>query len=86
MSKFDWDQGDREKCARRVPVAEIEALIDDPRTLIAGDPQEGETRYRAVGHNSDGQPMFVVFTLRARAGEVLVRPLSARYRHRDKSL
>jgi uncharacterized DUF497 family protein len=64
MSKFDWDHGNREKCARRVPVAEIEALIEDPRTLIAGDPYEGETRFRAIGHNSDGRPMFVVFTMR----------------------
>jgi uncharacterized DUF497 family protein len=53
--------------------------------LIAGDPYEGETRFRAIGHNSDGRPMFVVFTMRMKAGEVLVRPFSARYRHRDKS-
>ena len=31
-----------EKCARRIPLAEIEALIDGPRTLIAGDPYEDE--------------------------------------------
>jgi hypothetical protein len=46
------------KCARRVPLHEIEALIDDPRTLIAGDPYEGETRFRAVGRNSEGRPLF----------------------------
>jgi uncharacterized DUF497 family protein len=60
MSKFDWDQGNREKCARRVSIEEIEALIDDRRTLIAGDPYGGETRFRAVGHNSAGKPLFVV--------------------------
>jgi len=26
-------------------------LIDDPRTLIAGDPYEGETRFRVIGRN-----------------------------------
>jgi hypothetical protein len=34
MSKFDCDDGNREKCSQRVPLHEIEALIDDPRTLI----------------------------------------------------
>lgn len=85
MSKFDWDEGNRGKCVRRVPLTEIEALIDDPRTLIAGDPYQGETRFRAIGDSAEGRPMFVVFTMRVKAGEVLVRPVSAGYRHRDKS-
>ena len=83
MSKFDWDQGNREKCARRVSIEEIEALIDDRRTLIAGDPYDGETRFRAVGHNSAGRPLFVVFTMREKGGELYVRPISARYQHRS---
>jgi uncharacterized protein len=83
MSKFDWDQGNREKCARRVSIEEIEALIDDRRTLIAGDPYGGETRFRAVGHNSAGRPLFVVFTMREKGGELYVRPISARYQHRS---
>lgn len=82
MSKFDWDQGNREKCARRVSIEEIEALIDDRRTLIAGDPNDGETRFRAVGHNSAGRPLFVVFTIREKGGELYIRPISARYQHR----
>jgi hypothetical protein len=84
MSRFDWDDGNREKCARRVPLHEIEALVDDPRTLIAGDPYEGETRFRAIGRNSEGRPLFVVFTMRERDGELYVRPISARYRHRNE--
>ena len=84
MSRFDWDDGNREKCARRVPLAEIEALIDDPRTLIGGDPYGGETRFRAIGHNAEGRPLFVVFTMRQRNGEFFVRPISARYRHRNR--
>jgi uncharacterized DUF497 family protein len=83
MSKFDWDEGNREKCAKRVPLQEIEALIDDPRTLIAGDPYEGETRFRAIGHNAEGRPLFV-FAMREKDGERHVRPVSARYRHRCK--
>lgn len=86
MSKFDWDGGNRQKCGQRVPLAEIEALIDDPRTLIAGDPYKGETCFRAIGHNAEGRPMFVVFTMRLKNGRSLVRPISARYRHRDEGV
>jgi len=56
MTKFDWDDGNRGKCAVRVPIEEIEALIEDPDTLIGGDPYEGETRFRAIGRNSEGRP------------------------------
>ncbi len=84
MSKFDWDDGNREKCAQCVPLHEIEALIDDPRTLIAGDPYEGETRFRAIGRNAEGRPRFVVFTMGEKDGELRVRPISARYRHRSQ--
>ena len=84
MSKFDWDDGNRQKCSQRVALHEIEALIDDPRTLIAGDPYEGETRFRAIGHSAAGRPMFVVFTMREKDGDLYVRPISARYRHRSK--
>jgi uncharacterized DUF497 family protein len=84
MTKFDWDGGNREKCSSRVPLVEIEALIEDPRTLIAGDPYEDETRFRAIGHNAEGRPLFVVFTMREKNGELHVRPISARYRHRQQ--
>jgi uncharacterized DUF497 family protein len=84
MAKFDWDDGNREKCSRRVPIEEIEALIEDPRTLISGDPYEGETRFRAVGRNCEGRPVFVVFTMREKDGEHHVRPISARYSHWSK--
>ena len=62
-----------------LPLHEIEALIGDSRTLIAGDPYEGETRFRAIGRNSEGRPLFVVFTMREKNGELYVRPISARY-------
>ena len=76
MSKFDWDDGNREKCARRVPLHEIEALIDNSRTVIAGDPYEGETRFRAIGRDSEGRPLLVVFTMREKNGGLYVRPIS----------
>ena len=74
-----------EKCARRVPLHEIEALIDDLRTLIAGDPYGGETRFRAIGRNSEGRPLLVVFTMREKKMvDLYVRPISARYGHRSE--
>jgi uncharacterized DUF497 family protein len=69
MAKFDWDDGNREKCSRRIPIEEIEALIEEPRPLIGGDPHEGETSFRAIGHSSQGRPLFVVFTMREKDGE-----------------
>jgi hypothetical protein len=68
MSKFDWDDSNREKCACRVP----------------GNPYERETRFRAIGRSSEGRPLFVVFTMREKNGELYVRPISARYRHRGE--
>jgi uncharacterized protein len=65
-------------------VREIEALIDDTRTLIAGDPYEGEIRFRAIGRNSEGRPLFVVFTMREKNGELYVRAIRARYTHRSE--
>jgi uncharacterized protein len=40
--------------------------------------------FRAVGRNAKGRPMYVVFTTREKDGELYVRPISARYRHRSK--
>jgi predicted DNA binding CopG/RHH family protein len=37
--------------------------------VTRGDPYEGETRFRAIGHNSEGRPLFVVFATREKDGE-----------------
>ena len=82
-SGFDWDEGNRAKCGRHgVPVDEIEALLaGDP--LIAPDLRHSavEDRLIAVGRNGEGRPLFVAFTLRARRGQTLIRPVTARYMH-----
>jgi uncharacterized protein len=38
----------------------------------------------AVGRNSRGRAMFVVFTMRQKDGKRLIRPLSARYMHKKE--
>ena len=47
-------------------------------------PHEGETRFRAISRNSEGRPLFVVFTMRERDGQLYVRPINARYMHRNE--
>jgi uncharacterized protein len=83
---FDWDAGNRHKCQKHgISVAEIEAfLLNDPR--IAPDPKHSlrEKRLIAIGRNSRGRAMFVVFTMRQKDGRRLIRPLSARYMHKKE--
>ncbi len=83
---FDWDAGNRHKCQKHgISVAEIEAfLLNDPR--IAPDPKHSfrEERLMAIGRNSRGRAMFVVFTMRQKDGRRLIRPLSARYMHKKE--
>ena len=84
---FDWDDGNREKCQRHgVSVAEIEAFLSGtPRFAPDRKHSRAEERFLAVGRNSRGRAMFVVFTLRERHGELFIRPISARYMHRKEA-
>jgi uncharacterized DUF497 family protein len=83
VSGFDWDEGNRAHCQRHgVSVAEIEALLrGNPR--IAPDPEHShlEDRLIAVGRTRRGRPLFVAFTMRERSGQLMIRPVSARYMH-----
>lgn len=83
-SGFDWDSGNWPKCGKHgVARSEIEAFFESgplvlPDRTLAGN----ETRLNAVGRSAvSGRHLFVVFTLRRRAGEVLIRPKSARFMH-----
>ena len=40
--------------------------------------------FHAIGTMANGRGVFVVFTLRQREGETLIRPISARYMHRKE--
>jgi uncharacterized DUF497 family protein len=80
---FDWDDGNREKCQRHgVSLVEIESVFEeDPAVAIDPAHSHSEVRMRAVGRCRSGRFVFVVFTIRARSGERLIRPISARYMH-----
>ncbi len=83
LAGFDWDAGNRAKCQKHgVSVADIEALFSSP-LLIVPDAAHSktETRIRALGKTGDGRMVFLVFTVRRKAGLRFIRPISARHMH-----
>jgi uncharacterized protein len=80
---FDWDRGNRAKCQKHgLSAAEIEALFVRPLAILPDTAHSrGEKRFRAIGRTESGRGVFIVFTLRHRGDEVLIRPISARYMH-----
>jgi uncharacterized DUF497 family protein len=83
---FDWNEGNWPKCGKHgVSKAEIEHVLrSSPFVLPDRYPEDVETLFDAIGQNADGRYLFVVFTLRDKAGRRLIRPLSARYMHRKE--
>jgi len=83
ISGFDWDEGNRAKCRQHgVSASEVEALFDRPVLIIPDAAHShSEERLRAIGKTAAGRSVFLVFTIRARNGERLIRPISARYMH-----
>jgi uncharacterized DUF497 family protein len=85
MPKFDWDEGNRKKCAARVPIEEIEAVLTPRRSSLrnsfsaSDDPDTEEQRYRATGKNHEGRGVFVVFTTPIVGGDLCLRPISVHY-------
>jgi len=43
-----------------------------------------ENRFRAIGRTDKGRGVFIIFTLRRKGDELLIRPVSARYMHRKE--
>lgn len=83
---FDWDRGNCDKCQKHgASLAEIESLFSGA-PFVGPDMEHftAETRFRAVGLTLQGRHIFVVFTLRHRGRETLIRPLSARYMHKKE--
>ena len=83
LAGFDWDNGNRNKCTEHgVSIDEIETLFRGTIVLLPDEPHSvTETRFRAIGTIRGGRYVFVVFTIRASAGSLYLRPISARYMH-----
>ncbi len=83
---FDWDLGNREKCQKHgVSLSEIESVFARP-VIILPDKEnlQDERRFRAIGSTLHGRRAFVVFTWRSGPIGKLLRPISARYMHREE--
>lgn len=87
IAGFDWDNGNVEKCQKHgVSRFEIEELFHRTVMLLPdGDHSNShEQRFRAIGTTQAGRYIFVVFTMRALDGQMMIRPISARYMHRKE--
>jgi len=83
---FDWDAGNTAKRQEHgVSIAEIESVfLGEPRIGPDAKHSNVEQRLRAIGRTQAGRHLFAVFTVRRRGGDILVRPISARYMHRKE--
>jgi uncharacterized DUF497 family protein len=80
---FDWDDGNSLKCQKHgLSQADVEHVFVDTVQVATDDMHSIlEPRQLAIGRTASGRAAFVVFTLRTVAGELRVRPVSARYMH-----
>lgn len=83
---FEWDEGNLSKCRKHgVSQGEIEGLFARPVMILPdATHSQCEERLRAIGHTGQGRAVFAVFTIRERDGEKYIRPISARYMHREE--
>ena len=75
--------GNRTHCRKHgVSIVEIEAqLRGNPRIAPGLKHAHLEDRLIAVGRTAQGRPLFVAFVLRRKFGQLMIRPVSARYMH-----
>jgi uncharacterized DUF497 family protein len=83
---FDWDKGNRAKCEKHgLSTSDIESLFTRPLAILPDTAHsQGERRFRAIGRTDKGRNVFLVFTLRRKGEELLIRPISARYMHKKE--
>jgi hypothetical protein len=82
---FEWDDGNARKSVAKHGVTQAEAeqvFLNDPLVIDDMRHSQNEPRYPALGSTSDGRPLHVTFTLRARGS--LIRVISARPMHRKE--
>jgi hypothetical protein len=83
---FDWDRGNRAKCRKHgLSIKVIESLFTREVAILPDTAHsQKERRFRAIGRTDKGRGVFIVFTLRRKGDEVLIRPISARYMHKKE--
>lgn len=83
---FEWDRGNTEKCQiHGLSITEIESVFhNNPFIALNNKHFTHEERLHAIGVTNKGKHAFVVFTIRKRLTEKLIRPISARHMHKDE--
>lgn len=86
FSGFDWDDANRAKCQKHgVSLETLERVFSNGLTIWPDDAHSTtEQRFRGIGYSEVGRALFVVFTMRRSRGEVLIRPISARFMHKKE--
>lgn len=86
IAGFDWDDGNHAKCLKHgVLRTEIEELFTRPIMVLPDAAHsQSEERLKAIGYTEAGRAVFVVFTIRKRGGQRYIRPISARYMHKEE--
>lgn len=83
---LDWDDGNTAKIEARVPLEALEEFFKQ-ELLIKEDLRHSfsEERFLAMGHTKNPKRcLFVVFAVRLKGNEKLIRPISARYTHKKE--
>jgi uncharacterized DUF497 family protein len=76
---FDWDCGNRDKCQKQASRSPSSKGLFRSPIAVFPDPEHStrEERFKAIGRTEDGRGVLIVFTLRVRDGETLIRPIGA---------
>jgi uncharacterized DUF497 family protein len=83
---FDWDRGNRAKCEKHgLSIAAIESLFTRSLAILPDAAySQREKRFCAIGRTDKGRCVFIIFTLRRKGDDLLIRPISARYMHKKE--
>ncbi len=64
---------------------DIESLFTRPLAILPDAVHShSERRFRAIGRTEEGRGVFMAFTLRRKGDAALIRPISARYMHKEE--
>jgi uncharacterized DUF497 family protein len=83
IAGFEWDHANSAKCQKHgLTLAAIESCFARPVLLLPDEKHsQSEDRLRAIGRDEGGRHVFIVFTVRSRDRQSVIRPISARYMH-----
>lgn len=85
FDNFDWDDGNYSHCqAHGIGIGIIESFFTQELLYFVDKRNsDNEKRWIAVGRTQSKRLIFVAYTIRKIGDERLLRPISARYIHRN---